>query len=180
MIKDNKGYSLLELIVVLAIIGIFIVSAISGLGYIFGTAVRSCANDVKSAVGSTRINTMGKYETVLNLYQGTDGFYRQEWYKEVDTITGTETWISDEPYKIGKSYLSMEYTTKTGTTGTIDANGIWIGFDRSSGKERDVDSAQPLPPGKVGVAEIFSKVTVDGALTIDIIIVPATGKVYID
>lgn len=180
MRKDNKGYSLLEMIVVLAILAIFVVSAISGLGYIFGSAVRSCANDVKSAVGATRINTMGRYETVLNLYQGSDGIYKQEWYKEVNPTDGSETWYSDSPYKIGKSYVTLSYTTKDGTVGTVDAGGIWIGFDRSSGKERDVDLVHALPPGKTGVADIFSKITADGAVTVDVTIVPATGKIYME
>ena len=179
--KDNKGYSLLELIVVIAILGIFIVSAISGLNYIFGTAVRSCANDIKSAVGATRINTMGKYETVLNIYKDTDGIHKQEWRKEV-TWTGakTETWVSDHPDQIGKSYVDVTYTTEGGTTGTLDANGIWIGFDRGSGKERDVDAVTTLPPGKTGVADIFTDITASGVVTVRVVIVPATGKIYLD
>ena len=181
MKNNNKGYTLIELVVVLAILAIFIVFGITGLNYIFGTAVNSCAHDVKSAIGAVRINTMGKYESTLHIYQGADGYYKQEYYKVVDpTGAVSTTWENDEPYKIGKSYLTLTYQTKGGTSGTVDADGIWIGFDRGSGKERDVDASSSLPPGKAGAADLFTEIAVSGVKTVKVTIVPATGKIYIE
>lgn len=172
MKKDNKGWSLIEIIVVLAILAIAGLIGISGLGYIFGTEVKSCANEIYSAIGETRINTMGRYETAIHFYEDTDGYYAQEW----QLIGGS--WVSNNAQQIGNSYLTLQYTTGAGTPATIDSNGIWVGFDRSNGKERALSS--PLPDGGSGATGIFDSIIVSGAITRTVTIVPATGKLQIN
>ena len=80
MRKDNKGFSLVEIIIVLAIMAIIAVAILAGSGYQAGTAASALADSIKTAVGETRIKTMGKQETVLYLYKdATDGKYYKQW-----------------------------------------------------------------------------------------------------
>ncbi len=173
MRRDNKGFSLVEIIVVLAILAIAGLLGISGLGYVFGQSVKSCADELKSSIGETRINTMGKYETTIHIYEGTDGFYKQEFQWEV--AGGTGSWVSENPQKVGKSYLTLQYRLEDGTVGNIDSDGIWISFNRSSGRERVMTAT----PSGTGVTGMFDRIIVNGSLTRTVIIVPATGKIMV-
>lgn len=159
--KDNRGLTLIELIVVIAIMAVVMGMGLIGLNLIASGNVRSCANELKTSIGHVRITTMGKTNTSLKIYQGTDGYYKQEIVTQGD---GTIT--NEEPIKIGKSTVGLTYETKDGTSGTIDSTGIVFTFNRENGKE-----ATPY----------YNLITVTGGgYTSKVVIVPATGKVYLE
>ena len=164
---SNRGFSLIELIVVIAIMAIVMGFFIAGLGYLLGVNVRSCAHEIQTAIGATRITTMGKEETHLRIYRDSSDhcIYKQERVKE-----SGETNFTDLPAeKIGKATLTVSYFIDdgsgglTGETELTDGNSIEIEFDRASGKEKTN----------------FNCIRVEGgSIRMDVRIVPATGKVY--
>ena len=165
--SSNRGFSLIELIVVIAIMAVVMGFFIAGLGYLLGVNVRSCAHEIQTAVGAARITTMGKEETHLRIYRDSSDhcIYKQERVRE-----SGETGLTDLPAeKIGKSTLTVSYFTDdgsgglTGETELTDGSGIEIVFDRASGKE----------------TTNYNCIRVEaGAIRMDVRIVPATGKVY--
>lgn len=167
--KNNKGYSLVEIMIVLAILAVLATVGITGLGYIWGTNVRSCANELKTAIGKTRITTMGKDEATIRIYQdSTDGAY----YKQ-EIVDG----VGERPIKVGKAILTLTYTMVDGTgtligTGTISGSDeLAIAFDRSSGAQREATAG----------AGMCSEIDVSfGSRHSIITLVPATGKVHIN
>ncbi len=170
--KDNRGYSLVEILIVIAILAVASLIGIMGWGAVWSSNVSSCANDLKSAVGKTRITTMGKDEAILRIYKdASDDAY----YKEETTYDLAGNVVVERPEKIGKSLLTLTYTMETpaGTnTFTIDGvNELRITFDRSSGAQREVT------PGAGRCTEINVNF---GSRNSRVVLVPATGKVYID
>ena len=70
--KDNRGYSLVELIIVVAIIAVVATTAVLSIGLIFSANAKTCANDIMSAISECKITTMsyGRGNVRLLIYRG--------------------------------------------------------------------------------------------------------------
>ena len=91
--KNNGGFSLVELIVVIAISVVLIGAATISIRSVMGVEVKQCARNIESIINKTRVTTMGKDSAVLEIYKdASDGAY---YYKT--TINGTVS----APSKIG-------------------------------------------------------------------------------
>ena len=83
MKKDNKGFSLVELIVVIAIIAVFIGILVLSLSVLFGVQARECAQKISGQMSETKAGSMSRFDETMNLkYVGktppdypTDGYY---------------------------------------------------------------------------------------------------------
>lgn len=130
--NNNRGFSLVELIVVVAIGAILIGASILSIASISGTAAKQCARNIESILNKTRVTTMGKDTAVIKLYKDlSDGAY----YYEV-TVTNGKGEITAETKKIGRSNLEIRYSTTFNNASKLDvSNPIKIEFDRSSGAE---------------------------------------------
>ena len=102
--KNNGGFSLVELIVVIAISVVLIGAATISIRSVMGVEVKQCARNIESIINKTRVTTMGKDSAVLEIYKdASDGAY---YYKT--TINGTVS----APSKIGKSRIDVYYSMK--------------------------------------------------------------------
>ena len=63
--NNNRGFSLVELIVVVAIGAILIGASILSIASISGTAAKQCARNIESILNKTKVTTMGK-DTAAN------------------------------------------------------------------------------------------------------------------
>jgi len=172
--KDNRGFSLVEMVIVVAIIAVLSSATIAGLGYIWGTNVRSCANELKTAIGKTQITTMGKTETTLHIYKdATSGdYYKQEYI--VNGLSAAPS--SEDPQKIGSGLVDVQFRTfPSGTLISLSGgNSLDIQFDRSSGAQKKMTAG-------AGAGEYCDQIIVSfGSRKANVVLVPATGKVYID
>lgn len=189
MRNDDKGFTIIEIVVVIAILGILVTMLIGGTSYIASSAARGLANSVKTAIGETRIKTMGKQETALYIYRSTedDKFYRQFIVK----VNGD--WQKPETEEmIGKKNPVLKYTITGGTESELTpGTGIFICFDRTTGKEAvvsdilvDVDASGKLveDTDSTGLNSIMcEKITITGGGSVyDVVIYPATGKVTLE
>ena len=170
--KDNHGFSLVEMIIVIAILAIVTTFGVMGINYLFGTHARACANELTTAIGRTRITTMGEQETILRIYQdAVDHAY----YKQV-LIDGA---TAEPPEQIGKSTIEMQYYIDGDSTAYVidGSTELIIAFDRSSGAEIDTVT---MNIGGITYASVkCNRIDVSsGSRTYTINIVPVTGKIF--
>jgi len=71
-ILNNKGYSLLEAIVIIAILGVLTGFMATSSGLFDGRRVKACADSVSSLLDKVRLANLGKDEVTLTIYKDTD------------------------------------------------------------------------------------------------------------
>ena len=119
--KNNGGFSLVELIVVIAISVVLIGAATISIRSVMGVEVKQCARNIESIINKTRVTTMGKDSAVLENYK--------------TTINGTVS----APSKVGKSRIDVYYSMKDDYSDKTQLNSsdkIMLQFDRSSGAQK--------------------------------------------
>ena len=135
---DNKGFSLIELIVVIAILGIISVGIVNTFGLLSNASAKGAANKLKTALTETRVECMSKAQASLHIYQNESS----EYYV---TLT-----VNDEekaPVKIGDSKVDITYK-RSSKTAMIDqaleipAEGIEIEFDRDTGEFKPIKGTE--------------------------------------
>lgn len=164
--KDNRGFSLIELIVIMAIIIIIGAGMLIGLGLLSGAEAKKCVNKLDSGLKLTKTVCMSKAAGELEFSCDASGDYYME-------ITGYAR------EKIGKSSLSVVYTTGTGASAadTVMANGtsLKLSFQRGSGMFAGIGtdgSGNPVYCTKITITQ--------NTTTKTIILIPETGKHYIE
>lgn len=142
MRHNNKGLSLVELIVVIAIMSVLSGIVYIGIANIFNTKVTQCAENMENIINKVRVNTMGRNEVTLRFYQESDGRY----FSETKVKKGTATKYTEETVneQVGKSGIDVKFTTDASITdpnasgvqtlSNATGNEIKIEFDRSSGE----------------------------------------------
>ena len=125
MNNKNKGYSLIELIVVIAILGILATASIIGLSLINGKPADQCASALRISLTNHRLSTMGKNSASMVVYIDSDG---SVWIKE--TLNSTETLT-----KIGAKGVKIEVFYDGGTSSVLTpgGSGLTISFNRHNG-----------------------------------------------
>lgn len=133
--KNNGGFSLVELIVVIAISVVLIGAATISIRSVMGVEVKQCARNIESIINKTRVTTMGKSSTVLEIKkESSDGAY---YYILTETDGKGNTKTSKE--KIGKSRIDVYYSMEDNYSGKTQLSGsdkIVLQFDRSSGAQK--------------------------------------------
>lgn len=189
--KDNKGYSLVELVIVIAIIAAISGMAIYSLSLLFGQYARECANNTSAVLDKEKNYALTKSATVdcyVEIVMRDDDGYYARYYVPGSAITKTD-WVLIEEQKIGKKSVSMVATLMNSGTGvsrdvTIDADtSIKIVYNRSSGAFKGtVESdgsggdAGYLPSMSDIGNEQCTKIIIEQGKVYEIQLYPATGK----
>ena len=160
---DNRGYSLIELVIVLAIIAVLMGTVFYSIILVFSANAKSCANNIQRSIGDCKVTTMGKADANMELFRESDGtVYTQMHVTESD---GTVT--DEERQKVGTNKVYVGYEADGDTKTSLEAGDkIVIRFDRSSGGFR---------PDAGGV--IYKNIYVEGgSKKYRIEMIPLTGK----
>lgn len=187
MRKNNKGLSLVELIVVIALMAVLI--GIGGFSFslLFGTQAKACAQNVSAKLNETKTGCMSRYneEMTLSYRYATDtdeaiksdGYYAENWMWTMNKA-GNEVKASDsEIRKMGSSRVVIE-VYMTGLSGPFNlnegsGNSVTVSFDRASGA---FEEAKATVNG-VDCTGYIEKITFQSGLrTYTITMVPKTGK----
>ena len=140
----DGGFSLVELIIVIAIMAALLTTAMLSVAVIFSANAKACANSIQRAVADCKVTTMGKSAAWLVLYRDADDVLYGQMHtmeQKAGEAIGTYEEVVHEPEKLGGKRVSITYTDESGADmGELpvgESNGIRIEFDRSAGSFKD-------------------------------------------
>jgi len=124
----NKGFSLVELVIVVAIVAVLGAVALTGMSLLTSKPVDECAKKIQIALEGNRSTTMGKYSGYLEFTADTDGIYVEEY------INGA----SQGRIKIGQSGVSVMVDSRimgdaTTYTSSLSSLPLKVEFNRADG-----------------------------------------------
>lgn len=151
--KKNRGLTLVEVMVTVAVMGVLAGIVGITMGVIFGQRVKSMAADTKSVFQSTQIASMGRDDAYIELHQSGSDAYVIAYSSEGKEINRAEA-----------HNVTMTYTVGTGSPQT--PNHVRIYFNRQTGGLRN-DSG----------SAVSSIILSNGQRTITLQISRLTGKV---
>lgn len=121
----NKGISLVEMVVILAILSVVTVASLIGLKLITEKPVDACGECIANSIEELRTITMGKESCEGEISVDSEGVV---WFKE--TVDST----AKPAKKVGASGLTLTATFQNGATCVIDSsNPLTIEFKRETG-----------------------------------------------
>lgn len=139
--KNNSGFSLVELIIVIAIVAALITTVFLSVSMVFSANAKACSNDLQRAIADCKVTTMGKARAWLVIYRGSNNrvYSQMHIMEQVEgEEIGTLADIPQEPQKLGGNRVVVTYTDSAGVDqGDLPETGITIEFDRSSGSFKD-------------------------------------------
>ena len=170
--KDNRGFTLIELIVVMLIAGILAVGTILGVSVLgFGTA-KSTVERIDSMLTYVKTENMTKSKPIYLIIEEVDGKYYISVQK--DTLE-----ISREKLELVRGEIS--YVTKSGitylvnnseVTGRVTSQRLEVTFKKDTGGVRENRAISP---------EIITQIIIStDSRTYTIRLVEVTGKHYIE
>ena len=123
--KNNKGYSLVEVIIVVSLIALFCSFVFIGFRVLNSRQVDECAKKIKVGLESNRTATMGKFQSSVSFYVDSDGYLILE-----ESINGDV-----KTKRIGDENLTYKYKLDAAAWDDVpgSANKITVSFNRNSG-----------------------------------------------
>lgn len=174
MRKNNRGLSIIEVIVVLAVMSIMAGAFTIGISMVLRKPADECASKLQSSLQSNRMLAMGKLETRLEIYMDAEGFIYLREITKTATATGSDVQTTET--LIGDRGVVFEYELSDGSTDSLVPGGspLILSFDRSSGAFKDLKEMGL--PNKYCKTITISKSGLEKKLTLAYL----TGKVTLE
>lgn len=127
--KDNRGLSLVEVVIVITILAILGALMTAGISAAVSKPADECANKMVAAFNNARVTTMGKQSISLTIYEQDNCVYLK---KEIVTKAGDTPHV--ETSKIGAKDVEVTYKLE-GESSEVPLNGnpMIVTFSRSTG-----------------------------------------------
>lgn len=158
--KDNKGFSLVEMIVILAIIAILTTGGVAAYLNWRAMNLQDCAKKIDMALSATKVDAMSKENSSMTIRLGSEGVY--------------ELRVGDEEIEtLGDSNIKISYSDTDGHINVpIDgANDLTISYERATG------AFKPIETNEAGEAVYCTEIQLERkGKTAQIALVRTTGK----
>jgi prepilin-type N-terminal cleavage/methylation domain-containing protein len=174
--KDDRGFSLVELVIVIAIMAVVAGTAMLSVSILTNKRVTKCADEITTTLERARVLTLGKaqndVETVI-YKDSVTGKYMAKIYQGGSVVSERE--LGKSPIEISVYFdnavtgVSLESISRSGIAASDPADGLHVIFDRSSGAFKSGTSTG---------GSYFTKIEVtNGKKTVEINAVGKTGKI---
>mgnify|MGYP002522066688 CR=1 FL=1 len=176
MKKNNAGFSLIELVVVIAVIVVLGGIGLTWISNMSGYRARECAGKVASTLSGAKVKSLSKQQNTgdafWELKLESDGKYYVTTYFP-NYSGGSISSYDEETSKVGRSSnIKITYTDNSGVHDVDGSNPLYLCYDRSIG------ALYVGKTGSVNKTSNISKITVSkGSISYNIEIVAKTGKV---
>ena len=168
--KDNKGFSLVELVIVLAIIAALSGTIFYSFSLMTGQYARECANNISTALEKEKNYALTRSASVdcyMEIVKDGNSYVARYYVPEsaiaiggappsYDSNGNGADWLFVEEYKIGKSRVNLTYKIgEDGSEVAIDDNpdhpeSVKFVYDRISGALKAVVGSDGSEPDKAG------------------------------
>lgn len=166
--KNNQGFSLVELVIVAAIIVIIGGFAFTGIAILSSKPVDECAKKIQVALEGNRNTTMGKLSANISFYKDSNGNIFME-----EFIDKPPAYIK----QIGED-VDVSYRDMSGNSSTLPTfpDKLTLTFDRASG------SLKPQADGSYVVQFVVSRGSVGerGYRELTVTVDKLTGRVSVE
>lgn len=125
--KDDLGFSLVEIIIVVAIMSILLATVGYGLSLSDGKPAEECARKLASVIQHGRTTTMGKYRNTITVRMDSDKCIVEE---KILIKEGEPEGIRSST--VGNKGVTVEYSTDNGAT-YVPLSSVMLRFDSGSG-----------------------------------------------
>lgn len=187
MRKNNKGLSLVELIVVIALMAVLIGIGALSFSLLFGTQAKACAQNVSGILNETKTGCMSRYDETMTLsyrkklpdtdpaYEEavtSDGYYSENFVSTIGS-SAQEVPVGDSAIRrMGSSRVVIHVYLSDGTDFEMgETESITVSFKRDSGAFDKI-----IVNGTEKDAYITKMTFSSGLRTFTITMVPETGK----
>lgn len=134
--KNNKGFSLTELIVVIAIMGVVMVGGVITTGLLYSASAKEASSKLNSALNKTRTECMSKASASVLIEEKADSKYYLTY-----EISGNK----QEAALFGDSRVVISYKDSGDDVTTIAGdNKLLISFDRETGAFKSISTTETL------------------------------------
>ena len=181
--RDNRGLSLVELVVVIAIMAVLGAFFFLGSALLAGQYVKECANDISAALNKEKnyaLTRSAMIDCYMELVYDSDAYYVRYYQPQNAIVTGTDSgdWILAEEEKVGKGNVDVvcrfdgRPDVRIGT-----GQSVKFVYDRISGAFKPAVVSDGGTSGIESVSTVYcTDITISGARTYKIQIYSATGK----
>lgn len=129
--KKNRGFTLVEMIVILAIFAILLGILVPSLNPIRGLRAKRAADSIGTALDRTRTEAMSRLVGEMKLEYTPDGYFISYYLDHGKTGVNEE-----QPEKIASKGMRISYTDSNGTTVDLwkgDIHEVILTYDRATG-----------------------------------------------
>lgn len=170
--RNNKGFTLIELILVVAILALFAGGVIQGISYITYADTKRCANRIDAAIDQVRLDAMSRaVKPCLYLYE-----YDGSYYMKIVDSAAISPILDDKGTRLANSQIKIAY--RTTSMADVDPDTLITG-----GTFMKLDFVKSTG----GIAEYngtyYNRILVkdnDGTVKYTITMVQGTGKHFIE
>lgn len=174
--RDNKGFTLIELIIVIAIMAVLGGVFVYSFSVVTGQEARQCANNFSAVLDKAKnyaLTKSGSSDVYLEVSLDSDKGYMARFYIPVSPEDSSSTYVLMEEQKIGKKAVEVTCTLQNGTSFSITgSNCIRIYYDRVSGAFQEATAVI----GGGNEESYCTKIQIKRGRTYLLTLVPPTGK----
>ena len=127
MKKNNKGFSLVELIVIIAIMAVLVGAIITYVGSLGTAQAKKCANGIMNGFSQTKVCAMSRSNASMVVYSNDEGTFlvtKQGSNERIEKIANAGTVVEYRTVRDSSSFSAIGDSADTG---------VKIEFDRASG-----------------------------------------------